>query len=293
MLLPTTGMVPMGPIAICRSCKFPRSVTIMGKNRKCGHCLLEDYTPKEDRKKCIKSRVAKTDDETTSETWVECHVRTYRAQYVVYVPETLNVKPKCHYCREGDKAPTLECTGCSNRTIYPEDYRPKDVSNFRCYACSIGRKSVIDVETTASKLSVENTTAWLLRNDDKKIAELFIQRSLYHTITAGWLNQFTEKVEVFPLVGQSGLVLRGKPVQNMEALVSEFRIPVPLPSPQVYVRDKTYNPFRHALFQVQPAMLIRLAPTGTVPSASAISERLTFPSHAGDLAVSSVSAWTV
>ncbi|PMD57892.1 uncharacterized protein K444DRAFT_564766 [Hyaloscypha bicolor E] len=226
--------VPMGPTAICRSCDFPRSVTIMGLNGKCGLCLgvetveADTKTSAAERKAAkdaIAARVTKEDKETTPLVWVECNIRTCRAQYVVYRPEALNVKPKCYYCRTNSKtpAPFVECTDCLNRVIYPMSYRPTDMKDFKCYACANGRKTVVTVETTANKLTDENTTAWLLKNENKKIAEPFSKRSLFHTIAKAGAADFTTKVEVFPEYQNLKLALNGKLVRNVPELVEELK----------------------------------------------------------------------
>ncbi|KAH7360837.1 hypothetical protein BKA65DRAFT_604184 [Rhexocercosporidium sp. MPI-PUGE-AT-0058] len=218
---PEKTSVAIGPTVICESCQYPRSVTIMGANGKCGLCLWSHYTSAADRQTSITARVNKDDTETTPATWVECNIRTCRAHYVVYSPELLNVKPKCHYCREGKLAPILECTKCLNRVIFPAAYRPSGVSEFECYACTSGRNTVVDVETTASILSVENTTNWLLRND-KKILEPFNKRSLYHTLSAGTMDDFCNKFVVFPFANYS-LTLAGKKVRNTADLIADLQ----------------------------------------------------------------------
>lgn len=46
------------------------------------------------------------DNAKTEGTWVECFTPTCRAQYVLYNPDALNVRPKCHYCRRKALAET-------------------------------------------------------------------------------------------------------------------------------------------------------------------------------------------
>jgi len=219
---PEKTSVAIGPTVICRSCEYPRSVTIMGASGKCGHCLWTEYISPDDRQEHITARVTKEDDETTPATWVECNVRTCRAQYVVYRPENLNVRPKCHYCRESGTAPTLECTDCLNQVIWPVAYRPKNMGDFKCYACTTGRKTIVDVEATATKISKENSTDWLLRND-KKIAEPFNKRSLFHTISTAGTEDFIKKVELLPAAAQHNLRLDGKLIRNAPDLVAQLQ----------------------------------------------------------------------
>ncbi|PMD13445.1 hypothetical protein NA56DRAFT_665552 [Hyaloscypha hepaticicola] len=232
---PEKTSVPMGPTAVCRSCEFPRSVTIMGPNGKCGLCIGDEEVAAdknasaEERKAAkdgITARVTKEDDPNTPLAWVECNIKTCRAQYVVYRPEALNVKPKCYYCRFNSEtsAPFVECTECLNRIIYSESYRPKDMDDFKCYACTEGRKTIVDIETTAAKISEENNTSWLLRNEDKKIPLPFNKRSLFYTISQAGVEHFVNKVEVFPASEQKLLLtLNGKLVRNAPDVVEQLR----------------------------------------------------------------------
>jgi hypothetical protein len=221
---PEKTSAAIGPVVICRSCKYPRSVTIMGAGGKCGHCLWTEYASPQDREEHIKARVSKEDDENTPAIWVECNVRTCRAQYVVYRPENLNVRPKCYYCRESKSAPTVQCTNCLNKVIYPVEYRHRsdNMKDFKCYACTSGRKTIVDTETTATKLSKENETEWLLRNDNK-LPEPFNKRSLFHTISTAGIDGFCDKVSLFPEKAQLDIRLHGKLVRNHSDVVNDLK----------------------------------------------------------------------
>jgi hypothetical protein len=110
-----------------------------------------------------------------------------------------------------------------NRVIYPEAYRPADMGDFKCYACTAGRKTVVEVETNALKISKECSTNWLLRNDDNKIETPFNKRSLFRTITDAGTDNFVDKVEPLPLVTKGELTLDGKLIRNAPDLVEELR----------------------------------------------------------------------
>ena len=221
---PEKTKVSVGPVAICKSCNYPRSITIMGAKGKCGHCIYTQYKTTKERMLCIAADVQKEDDEKSCKTWVECSIRTCRAQYVVYRVENLNMRAKCHFCRKGKAAPVVECSKCLNRVIWPLQYRPEEMDwkHFECYACSDGRETIVAVETTANKLSKENTNSWLLRNDGK-ITEPFSGRSLFNTVTSldGGLNDFCDKVELLPATKK--LTLKGKVIQNTPAMIDELQ----------------------------------------------------------------------
>ncbi|KFZ24723.1 hypothetical protein V502_00784 [Pseudogymnoascus sp. VKM F-4520 (FW-2644)] len=219
---PEKTTVAIGPTVTCVSCEYPRSITIMGVDGKCGICLSQFASP-EDRQELVTAHATKQDDETTPATWVECGVRACRAQYVVYSPKALNVKPKCHYCRGNGKAPVLECSECLNGVIWPEAYRPAGMGVFKCYACTAGRKTIVEVETNALNISKEGSTDWLLRNEGDKIANPFTKRSLFRTISDAGVEGFVEKVEPLPLTALGELTLRGKVIRNTPDLIAELR----------------------------------------------------------------------
>ncbi|KAI1333648.1 hypothetical protein F5Y15DRAFT_410212 [Xylariaceae sp. FL0016] len=217
---PEKTKVSMGPCVICRECNYPRSVTMMAAGGTCGLCSYSSSLPLNQRRgfeKVIYRNVSKNNSETTEGARFECNVSTCRLQYVVYDFHTLNVRPKCQFCREqsanelkrgnsgkiSSTAPWLECIQCLNRMIWPKEYRHPDIdfSNFICPACSSGHITIVDIETSAKELSRENGTGWLLRNDDHKIPDPF-------TLAA--------KVEVLPGTGDTALklTLRGKSVRN-------------------------------------------------------------------------------
>jgi hypothetical protein len=231
---PEKTRVPVGPVAVCRACQFPRSVTIMGRSGKCGHCLYTDYASPEVREKCINSRVSKEDADATPATWVECSVRTCRAQYVVYNLDALNVRPKCHYCRSQtalpvaerseDPAPWVECTQCLNRVIWPETYRPSSFSksDYKCPPCTSGRQTITEMETTAKKISAENTLSWLIHDSNTPTQDPFTNRSLYHTISTIGPANFLSRIQLFPPAKPS-LTLKGKLIRNPTSLTTTLQ----------------------------------------------------------------------
>jgi hypothetical protein len=231
---PEKTVVPMGPVAVCRACQYPRSVTIMGRSGKCGHCLYTSYESPEASLKYISNRVSKEDSELTPASWVECSVRTCRAQYVVYNLEELNVRPKCYFCRSqsalpvsersDDPAPWVECTKCLNRVIWPEAYRPSSFSKsaFICPPCTSGRKTIGAVETTAKKLSAENTMAWLVHDSEKPGQDPFTNRSLYHIVSTIGVDHFLKRIQLFPPT-KNPLTLHGKLIQNPASLTSTLQ----------------------------------------------------------------------
>lgn len=229
---PEKTRVPMGPIAVCRNCKYPRSVTIMSKNSLCGICAADDYKSDEQRQQWITGNASKSDSDKTMATWVECFVQTCRAQYVVYAPNELNVRPKCFYCRYGktsvvngktkqpDQAPVVECQQCLSRVIWPKEYRPSAMSKFTCSACTHKMKTVTSVETDAQHLSAENSYNWLLKNTTGH--DLLTNRSLFYVASTVGPSNFLSRVQLFPQTDPQ-LSLRGKPLHNTAAVLTRLK----------------------------------------------------------------------
>ncbi|KAK1985591.1 dihydroxyacid dehydratase [Colletotrichum cereale] len=239
---PEKSKVAIGPIVICKGCKFPRSVTVMGNDGICGlcpqghQCSCQVCQPPTDGDRRLSHNVTFNDTESTEAVWVECFTPACRAQYVVYNPEALNVRAKCYYCRhvnsstaELKSAPCVECSQCLNRIIWPEVYRPADLdlSIFKCYACAANRVTVVDHETSAKMLSNENGQAWLLHNKGSVIKDPFNGRSLFHTVSKvpeTERESLAANVEIVPsLQQQTQLTIRGKTVHNQTEICDRLR----------------------------------------------------------------------
>jgi hypothetical protein len=235
---PEKTKVTLGPLVVCKKCLFPRSVTIMGPGGVCGLCDLEGggcscptCTVVEDHAERKKTNVSKDHTEISEAYWVECGQTSCRAQYVVYNPNALRVRPKCYFCRHAGRsskkmqqgirqdigqAPTVECSKCLGRIIWPEEYRPDDLdlAAYQCPACIAGRKTVVEEETTARKLSSENSWDWLLKNEDKTIKQPFNGRTVFYTASNCNLDDMDTKVEILPAANEDGFTIRGKLVRN-------------------------------------------------------------------------------
>ncbi|MCJ1309518.1 hypothetical protein MMC25_003178 [Agyrium rufum] len=231
---PEKTTMSIGPLVICYVCHYPRSVTVMGPRGKCGICAHPEPTDPKERQVWTDGRVSTADTPNTNATWVECSVRTCRAQYIVYHPDALNVRAKCHYCREqsyiagGSKknespAPCLECEKCLSRVIFPKEYRNCASSPYQCVACSEHRKTIVELETTAKALSNENGSAWLLENKDGKLKDPFSGRSLFHQISTAGIEDFCSKVALFPDSAAQRFTLDGKPLHNTAEVVQQLR----------------------------------------------------------------------
>lgn len=201
---PNKSIAPIGPLITCRSCQYPRSVTVMGPGGRCRICLATDYTSLREKERCINQRVS-TDYTTTSEaTWVECSDGSCRAQYIVYDVEALKMRPKCYYCRNSKQKPELvpvvQCKLCHNRMIWPKVYRSSsfDESQFVCPPCESGRDPAEDVDLAVKQIDTENTFAWLIRDKENADKFTFENRSTFHIISSIGTDGFLSRIELFP-----------------------------------------------------------------------------------------------
>ncbi|GMG06845.1 unnamed protein product [Aspergillus oryzae] len=226
---PEKTTLPIGPLVTCRTCQYPRSVTIMGSNEQCGMCLNSEFPEA--------YGATKEDTEQTPMTWVECCTPTCRAQYVVYGVDKLRVRPKCYYCRARNAskstedvqhplhdAPCVECNRCLSLIIWPKPYRPANFSeaDFTCPACTAGRQTIVSEETSAAQLAGENTLSWLIKDSLQPEGHVFSDRSLYHTVSTIGPDNFNSRITLFP-VSDPRLTVRGKLVRNSESIISKLQ----------------------------------------------------------------------
>ncbi|KAK4201138.1 hypothetical protein QBC40DRAFT_278605 [Triangularia verruculosa] len=234
----------MGPVAICKSCNLPRSVTIIGKEGICGLCHnVKEDTNKERAYKMVHENVSKGDNALTEISWVECSMNDCRAQYVVYFPNQLNVRPKCWFCRQKGRipqsdpefeqlttAPCVSCSICANRVIWPVEHRPEgfEEAAFICAPCVGGTKSRIEEEELSIRALVnENGREWLLKNDEDMIPSnvVFGGRSVFFIVSnlTHGREHFAEKVQVLPASDSLSLKVRGKKVHNVDDAVKAVK----------------------------------------------------------------------
>ncbi|KAL4993283.1 hypothetical protein BDV10DRAFT_190118 [Aspergillus recurvatus] len=228
---PESSVYAVGPLVTCQLCQYPRSVTVIGPDVRCGVCLgLDPLKPDTARVTIGASR------DTTSmsdATWVECSMPSCRAQYVVYNVEALRVRPKCHYCRQLRvpkarkkrlAAPLVDCSKCTNRIIWPEEYRPAtfDASLFVCPACECGRETTAELEISAKALALENGTSWLAEDSEKPDESPFTYRSVYRTVSTMGTDGFMSRITLFP-PREAPLTQQGKSILNTGELISTLK----------------------------------------------------------------------
>ena len=238
---PSRAKIPIGPLIICKSCKYPRSVTVMARDGICGLCATpeSEYLNchyKREKAQSVESNISRDHTAASEATWVECFDEVCRAQYIVYDLKAFNVRAKCHYCRQAgqsgkatkERAPCIECTHCLSRMLWPEEYRPEDldVETFKCIACQHEKQTIVTVETSASKLQEENGTSWMMCNKDRKIRKPFGNESLFKTISAAGVEDFAARVQILPKLDdgvEEEVRIKGKLVQNIAEVKDSLR----------------------------------------------------------------------
>ena len=226
---PKTARMSAGPMVTCRRCNHSRSITMMAEDNVCGTCSSEkplgpstkDAGELETLNRC---NIWGRDGGETIGTWVECRVAACRAQYVTYTA-VLRGPPKCFYCRSSRQAPTVQCTKCLNRVIYPEEYRPAktDFSTWKCVACESGLETIVEVKTAAKQLVEDNGRDWLLRIEENALNRSWSGRPLHHIARFTPSQSFiASKVSILP-ESNAVLTLSGKTVHNTESLKDTLR----------------------------------------------------------------------
>lgn len=236
---PLTARVPwtpdktkasIGPLVFCQSCQYPRSVTIMGDKRTCGLCLSEDYQSQQEKIVRIQGHVSRDMTAGSDATWVECNESKCRGQYVVYNPECLGVRAKCHYCRfrgppqSQRPSPVVECHKCLNRMIWPHAYRPDSFVEdaFTCPHCESGLPTTMELAVTARQIAAENSLAWLIRDAMDPDRSPFTGRSLFNTISTMGTDGFLSRIALFPQK-DTDLTQSAKPIRNAADLLSTLQ----------------------------------------------------------------------
>lgn len=153
----------------CNGCRQDRSFTLITKTGICGLCaegITDVPEPKHDN----------------NSVWCECH--TCQVNYAVIRPETLNVRPKCHFCRQNDIArskvaqvPFKTCQKCHNKFLWQT---ADSVDAFVCPICEAGEVFTDTHSITLKTLLKQNGTG--LAGLQADVDELFDGRSGFKKI---------------------------------------------------------------------------------------------------------------
>ncbi|KAJ5192539.1 hypothetical protein N7449_008681 [Penicillium cf. viridicatum] len=240
---PSEITASVGPLVTCRECQYPRSVTIMGTDGKCGLCLAE-YADDWQKEICVSTGVSKDVTATSKITWVKCTSGSCRAQYVIYCfdrwfyPYSYFPDRECYYCRsqgsrDNDKdhvkqnkspAPTVQCNKCSNCIIWPEEYRTSAFkeSDFICPLCTSGYGPITKLEVTPYKLFAENTFSWLAQGANYQEEWPHRSESIFQIISRMGTEGVLSGISFFPF-SEPQLRYNGKPIRNSKKIISTLQ----------------------------------------------------------------------
>lgn len=181
---------------------------------------------------------------TSKITWVECTSGSCRAQYVIYClirwvyPCDYSPDRECYYCRsQGSRdndedhvkqnkspAPTVQCNKCSNRIIWPEEYRTSlfKESDFICPLCTSGYGSTTELTVTPYKLFAENTFPWLVQGANYQRKWRHRKESIFQIISRMGTEGVLSGINFFPS-SEPQLRYNGKPIRNSKKIISTLQ----------------------------------------------------------------------
>jgi hypothetical protein len=136
----------------CSTCKQSRSATLMAEDGTCVICADVEEEYSEDYMIDTLG--------TDKSVWCEC--RSCQVHYAVINPSLLNVTPKCHFCRAGKEALSVECTSCHNRFLRQSQAQCCNTADYICPPCAASDAPRLDSATVSvHDYLQENGTNWL------------------------------------------------------------------------------------------------------------------------------------
>ncbi|CAI7629134.1 unnamed protein product [Penicillium viridicatum] len=245
---PSTILASVGPLVTCRECQYPRSVTVMGTDGKCGLCLAE-YTDDWEKGKCVSAGVSKDVTATSKITWVECTSGSCRAQYVVYCLDSKGSRNNSEDNVKQNKSPvpTVQCNKCSNRIIWPEEYRTSAFkeSDFVCPLCTSGYGPTTELAVTPYELFRENTFSWLVQGADYQEKWPHRNESIFQIISRMGTEGVLSRISFFPS-SKPQLRYNGKPIRNSKKMISTMQKIVELNKSSDYKCSLCFSTFYYS-----------------------------------------------
>eukprot|EP01066_Platyproteum_vivax_P006234 Platyproteum_vivax@DN2040_c0_g1_i1.p1 len=165
----------------CKECKNKRSFTII-ENGSCGDCLwikTTEYQVELQMAQRQRNDLKSQATDTTSHL-VQCKLCI--SLYSVVDIDRLNIPPKCHYCRKGLPCPSVVCSKCQNKYVYPDC---KDKDAFICPTCEADPQKGL-VEGSMSLKALLDKTPDLMHVfgfDKEDEAFIFTTKSLFKLLT--------------------------------------------------------------------------------------------------------------
>lgn len=198
---------------VCNTCHIRRSASLVLESGMCAFCELHRVFPAEEAPGANVPEPPGSDD--THSHLTQCRVVSCGAIYAVCRPETLQVQPKCHYCRSGAKAPVVECSECLNKFVRP--YDQKEGKKFVCPVC-VRSNQPCTIERQIKMVELLEANPSILLRFGLKAAALRLllsQMTLFKLHVAGELPAL-ELAQEEPCLA---LVWQGKRIHRIEVCV--------------------------------------------------------------------------
>jgi len=167
----------------CAKCGYLRSFTLMTPSGVCGKCLA----PPSERHLVRDMQ----DPEDVKDVQRQSHLTqcfACQAIYAVVDVDALNVRPKCHYCRNGQKVPAISCRVCLNRFVLPDPNffgADAQAAEWTCPCCTLSADKAtspvsVDFEALCRTFPAILPTLFDVKcTDDAVLKDLFSGMSLF------------------------------------------------------------------------------------------------------------------
>lgn len=149
----------------CTSCRSSRSFTLMTSEGTCVFCAINEP----------ESPIEPFPNEQAS---YFCECEACKVHYAVARIELLNVRPKCHFCRNGQTAPSIECHVCRNKYLYQCGPSTK-VNDWECPTCRLSDPVPRDYHDSSFHRLVDENNLGLLGFDLTDAERFWTCRSVY------------------------------------------------------------------------------------------------------------------
>ncbi|OQD96823.1 hypothetical protein PENSOL_c014G10664 [Penicillium solitum] len=129
-----------------------------------------------------------------------------------------------HVKQNKSPAPTVQYNKCSNRIIWPEEYRTSlfKESDFICPLCTSGYGPTTELTVTPYKLFAENTFSWLVQGANYQGKWPHRNESIFQIISAMGTEGVLSGINFFPS-SEPQLRYNGKPIRNSKKIISTLQ----------------------------------------------------------------------
>jgi hypothetical protein len=214
----------------CSRCKQRRSWTLMCENGVCGLCNAIATMPRNHPDRVRADGLCEplssddsnaNDDSNVNEKshMVEC--RTCSALYAVIDVDSLRVTPKCHYCRNNQKAITTQCERCLNHYISPSGAK-KDYTCAMCLhrpGASVEEKQVTLLDLLAADRSWAASAPLSLAPETVEIL-LYTNESFFKMYVKRRDALFAAPIPTAAADNKTNLLIKGKSIVEADAVLA-------------------------------------------------------------------------